>query len=196
MRSLLLNPNGVKPEQIEFEAKIGQIQVLVDKKDSLTADLIRNLIENEAWLIMPEAKGSYPSFYNFNSGLPSKNNVNEQELFDRMLLLFQKQTKNNQYLRELAKTVKLDKTFNDGSRATYDFDPATNSYKDEPSEVIVKKRIYDINVKCAGKQTQLATINGWNGGPLPKVFSSDIRISASSERPIQDFPKSQPKSQR
>jgi hypothetical protein len=48
----------------------------------------------------------------------------------------------------------------------------------------MKKRIDDINVKCAGKQRQFTTTTNAISMVMPVVFSSDIRISTSSERPI------------
>lgn len=85
MRQVLVNPNGVRPELIEFEAKIGTINETAKLKDALTSDLLKNLFENEAWLIMPEAKGAYQSFYNFNATMPSRPTVSESEIFERML---------------------------------------------------------------------------------------------------------------
>jgi hypothetical protein len=66
MRQLLLpNKSGVRPELIEFEAKIGTIQFAENQKsDPINNVLIKHLKENEAWLVMPKAKGtSGPSFY-------------------------------------------------------------------------------------------------------------------------------------
>ena len=101
-----------------------------------------------------------------------------------MLGRFNKQAEINEFLKKVPTTYKKDCTFSNGARATYEFDPATQAYKESPSEVIMKNRIDDINVKCAGsRRQQITAVNALNA-VMPVVFSSDIRISTSSERPV------------
>lgn len=116
-------------------------------------------------------------------------NVTEAELFAHMIQRFNKQSEINDILKRVPTTFKKDVAYNNGSRASYEFDPTTKGYREQPSEIIMKKRIDDINVKCAGKQRQFTTTTNAINMVMPVVFSSDIRISTSSERPIDQLPK-------
>lgn len=86
MRLILNNSNGVMPEQIEFEAKIGTIQLAQQGQHSLANELVKHLLESESWHIMPEAKAAGgPAFYFFNSDMPNHLTVSHSEIFDALV---------------------------------------------------------------------------------------------------------------
>lgn len=66
------------------------------------------------------------------------------------------------------------------SRATFDYDPDQKCYKTQPSAVIKKTRVDDLNLK-AGKRTQICNVLNSLQGLIPSYMSTDIRISASTE---------------
>ena len=120
--------------------------------------ILRHFTENESWQVMPEAKANQsPSFYEFKPGMLKHQNFQDQELFQLMLQKFYHQTEVNKFLEPKSTTFKKDVNINGGSRATFDYDPDQKSYKTQPSAVIKKTRVDDLNLK-AGKRTQICNV--------------------------------------
>lgn len=91
-----------------------------------------------------------------------------------MLDRCKKQTQINPHFKLVsdAKRTK-DISYSNGSRATFAYDYTKQCYESEPSEVIKKERVEDINIKKSSKQTEIELT----------TFISDVRISINTEAP-------------
>lgn len=91
-----------------------------------------------------------------------------------MLDRCKKQTLINPHFKLVQEAKKTkDITYSNGTRATFSYDKTKQCYESEPSEIIRKERIEDINIKSSSKQTEIEMT----------TFISDIRISINTEAP-------------
>lgn len=97
-----------------------------------------------------------------------------------MLQKFYQQSEVNKCLKPQPTTLKKDVTLKNGNRATFDYDPVLKTFSIQPSAVIKKTRIDDINLK-AGKKTQIDSVLSTIQTVIPSYMSTDIRISVSTE---------------
>ena len=78
--------------------------------------------------------------------------VTDMDTFAWMLGKFREYMVFNKNIRELPKTRVKDVSYSDSTRVTYDCEDINAmkiTYKKEPSAVIRKQRLDDVNIKCA-----------------------------------------------
>lgn len=97
-----------------------------------------------------------------------------------MLQKFYQQSEVNKCLKPQPTTLKKDVTLKNGYRATFDYDPVLKTFPIQPSAVIKKTRIDDINLK-SGRKTQIDSVLSTIQTLIPSYMSTDIRISVSTE---------------
>lgn len=96
----------------------------------------------------------------------------DRDLYAYMLERCRQQTSRNPYLKELPLTKQKDVVYQSGERATFDFNFETKTFNTDPTVVIKKERIDDINIKC-----------GFKVFDPECTLCSDLRLSCNSEVP-------------
>lgn len=163
MRQRILNPpKGVTAQNLEFEAKLGSIELndlFIQQVDQLqragdpiqrpVQRLLDQSLRSQTWEMLqdPKSFSDMPTAYNFKVNLhgygPEGAEVSERDIFAWMLHRVEAQCQQNPFLKALPRRRIKDVIHRNKVRESFELDPATGQFPSTPTEVIRKTRISD-----------------------------------------------------